>query len=170
MEGGGTGRACPRPPPPALPPQGYSPLSSSRCGARPGPALAVLPLRRSSAPFWRPWVPAPGEVGRRTGTGSAAVSGKRGAAWGAERRGGAAAAGIALATSGEWRRGLLGVGLPEGRVPCRRADLCSLLPSLTAPAGWRKPLESWRSTRIPSDYFGPSQGAMITYIRKLKHF
>ncbi|XP_076191567.1 protein ripply2 [Aptenodytes patagonicus] len=76
MEGGGMGCGCPRPPSAALPPpQGYSPLAatvSSRRGARPGPALAVLPLPRRSAPFWRPWVPAPGEVGRRTGPGPAA--------------------------------------------------------------------------------------------------
>ncbi|NXQ85957.1 RIPP2 protein, partial [Nyctibius grandis] len=68
MEGGGMGCRCPRPPSAALPPQGYSPLaSSSRCGARPGPALRVLPLPRRSAPFWRPWVP---EAGRRSGTGT----------------------------------------------------------------------------------------------------
>ncbi|NXS48418.1 RIPP2 protein, partial [Balaeniceps rex] len=65
MEGGGMGCGCSRPCPPSvvLPSQGYLPLSSSssRCGARPGPALAVLPLPRRSAPFWRPWVSAPGE-------------------------------------------------------------------------------------------------------------
>ncbi|KAM6138893.1 LOW QUALITY PROTEIN: protein ripply2 [Phoenicopterus ruber ruber] len=74
MEGGGTGCGCPYPPSAALPPQGYSPLSSSscRCGTRPGPALTALPLPRRSAPFWRPWVPAPGEAGRRSGTGTAA--------------------------------------------------------------------------------------------------
>ncbi|XP_075004141.1 protein ripply2 [Calonectris borealis] len=72
MEGGGRGCGCPRPPS-ALPPQGYAPLSASpRCGARPGPALAVLPLPRRSAPFWRPWVSAPGEVDRQTGPGPAA--------------------------------------------------------------------------------------------------
>ncbi|NXN66805.1 RIPP2 protein, partial [Himantopus himantopus] len=53
---------------------GYSLLSSSssapRCGPRPGPALALLPLSRRSSPFWRPWVPAPGEAGRRSGTGT----------------------------------------------------------------------------------------------------
>ncbi|NXB31846.1 RIPP2 protein, partial [Eulacestoma nigropectus] len=43
----------------ALPPQGYSLFSSSRCGGRPGPALTALPSPRSPAPFWRPWVPAP---------------------------------------------------------------------------------------------------------------
>ncbi|KAM6126683.1 LOW QUALITY PROTEIN: protein ripply2 [Pterocles gutturalis] len=83
MEGGGMGCGCPPPPPAALPPQGYSPRSSSsaRCGARPGPVPAVLlPLPRSAAPFWRPWVPAPGEVSRRTGLGSAAPHGPRGLA------------------------------------------------------------------------------------------
>ncbi|KAM9241022.1 LOW QUALITY PROTEIN: protein ripply2 [Leptosomus discolor] len=66
-----------RPPPAsaALSPRGYSPLSSSsfppssRCGARPGPALTALPLPRRSAPFWRPWVPAPADAGRRSGRG-----------------------------------------------------------------------------------------------------
>ncbi|XP_074676875.1 protein ripply2 [Strix aluco] len=78
MEGGGMGCGCPRPPSAALPPQGYSPLFSSssssppRCGARPGPALTVLPLPRRSASFWRPWVPAPSEAGRRNGPGPAA--------------------------------------------------------------------------------------------------
>uniref|UniRef100_A0A8C9MJ98 Ripply transcriptional repressor 2 n=1 Tax=Serinus canaria TaxID=9135 RepID=A0A8C9MJ98_SERCA len=81
MEGG-----CPRPLSAALPPQGYSPLSSSRCGGRPGPALTGLPSTRGPAPFWRPWVPAPGEAARRS-PGPAAVSG--------EQRGGASAAGIA---------------------------------------------------------------------------
>ncbi|NXR15713.1 RIPP2 protein, partial [Semnornis frantzii] len=71
MEGGGMPCGCPRPPSAALPPQGYS-LVSARCGTRPGPAQTVLPLPRRSAPFWRPWVPAPGEEGRRSsGTGSA---------------------------------------------------------------------------------------------------
>ncbi|XP_064025433.1 protein ripply2 [Pogoniulus pusillus] len=65
MEGEGMRCGCPRPPSAALPPQGYSPLSS-RCGARPGPALTALPSPRRSAPFWRPWVPAPGEEGRRS--------------------------------------------------------------------------------------------------------
>ncbi|NXB27055.1 RIPP2 protein, partial [Rhagologus leucostigma] len=58
---------CPRPLSAALPPQGYSPLSSSRCGGRPGPALTALPSPRSPAPFWRPWVPAPGEAARPGG-------------------------------------------------------------------------------------------------------
>lgn len=40
--------------------------------------------------------------------------------------------------------------LGEGPVPRWRADLCSLLCSLAAPAGWLKPPESWRSTRTPS--------------------
>ncbi|KAM6085637.1 LOW QUALITY PROTEIN: protein ripply2 [Theristicus caerulescens] len=80
MEGGGMGCGCPRPPPAALPPQGYSPFSSPRCGGRPGPAPAILPLPRRSAPFWRPWVPAPGEGGRRSGTGPAAPHGPRGLA------------------------------------------------------------------------------------------
>ncbi|XP_064563553.1 protein ripply2 [Zonotrichia leucophrys gambelii] len=57
---------CPRPLSAALPPQGYSPLSSSRCGGRPGPALTALPSPRSPAPFWRPWVPAPAEAARRS--------------------------------------------------------------------------------------------------------
>ncbi|NXW49246.1 RIPP2 protein, partial [Nyctiprogne leucopyga] len=70
MEGRGMECGCPRPPSAALPPQGYSPLSSaSRCGARPSSAPAVLPLSRRSAPFWRPWVP---EARRRSGTGLAA--------------------------------------------------------------------------------------------------
>ncbi|NWH29948.1 RIPP2 protein, partial [Chloropsis hardwickii] len=74
MEGG-----CPRPLSVALLPQGYSPLSSSspRCGGRPGPALTAVPSPRSSEPFWRPWVPAPGEAARRSGPGPAAVSGGR---------------------------------------------------------------------------------------------
>ncbi|NWU61637.1 RIPP2 protein, partial [Pterocles burchelli] len=70
MEGGGMGCGCPHPPPVALPPQGYSPRSSS------APNPAVLPRRAAS--FWRPWVPAPGEVSCRTGLGSAAVSGAGG--------------------------------------------------------------------------------------------
>ncbi|NXK87562.1 RIPP2 protein, partial [Formicarius rufipectus] len=79
MEGGGMPCGCPRPRPlsAALPPQGYSPLSSSsspRCGGRAGPALTALPLPCSPAPFWRPWVPAPGEAARRSDPGSAAVS------------------------------------------------------------------------------------------------
>ncbi|XP_041268350.1 protein ripply2 [Onychostruthus taczanowskii] len=61
MEGG-----CPCPLSATLPPQGYSPLSSSRCGGRPGPALTALPSPRSPAPFWRPWVPAPAEAARRS--------------------------------------------------------------------------------------------------------
>ncbi|NWS56774.1 RIPP2 protein, partial [Chunga burmeisteri] len=75
MEGGGKGCGCPHTPSAALPPQGYSPVSSSsssfppRCGARPDPALTVLALPRRSVPFWRPWVAAPGEAGRRSGTG-----------------------------------------------------------------------------------------------------
>ncbi|NXU21268.1 RIPP2 protein, partial [Pardalotus punctatus] len=72
MEGG-----CPRPLSGALPPQGYSPFSSSRCGGRPGPALTALPLPRSPAPFWRPWVPAPAEAARRSAPGPAVVSGAR---------------------------------------------------------------------------------------------
>ncbi|NXD81309.1 RIPP2 protein, partial [Halcyon senegalensis] len=72
MEGGGLGCGCPRPPAVALPPQRFSLLSRCRCGARPGSALTVLPLPRKSAPFWRPWVPAPGEAGRRSCTGPAA--------------------------------------------------------------------------------------------------
>ncbi|NXH94501.1 RIPP2 protein, partial [Pachycephala philippinensis] len=67
MEGG-----CPRPFSVALPPQGYSPLSSARCGGRPAPALTALPSARSPAPFWRPWVPTPGEAARRSGPGPAA--------------------------------------------------------------------------------------------------
>ncbi|NXB66309.1 RIPP2 protein, partial [Struthidea cinerea] len=51
----------------ALPPQGYSPLSSSRCGRRPGPALTALSSPRSPAPFWRPWVPAPAPAPQRPG-------------------------------------------------------------------------------------------------------
>uniref|UniRef100_A0A8C4TNN9 Ripply transcriptional repressor 2 n=1 Tax=Falco tinnunculus TaxID=100819 RepID=A0A8C4TNN9_FALTI len=74
MEGGRTGRGGPRPPSAALPPRGCSPLSRSpRCGARPGPALTALPSARRPAPFWRPWVPAPGEAARPSGP--AAVSG-----------------------------------------------------------------------------------------------
>ncbi|NXL82539.1 RIPP2 protein, partial [Leptocoma aspasia] len=72
MEGG-----CPRPLSAALPPPGYSPLSSSRCGGRPGPALTSLSSPRSPAPFWRPWVPAPDEAARRSSLGPAAVSGER---------------------------------------------------------------------------------------------
>ncbi|NXY28630.1 RIPP2 protein, partial [Pomatorhinus ruficollis] len=72
MEGG-----CPHPLSAVLPPQGYSPLSSSRCGGRPGPALTALPSPRSPAPFWRPWVPVPDEAARRSGRGPAAVSGAR---------------------------------------------------------------------------------------------
>uniref|UniRef100_A0A8C4TLC6 Ripply transcriptional repressor 2 n=2 Tax=Falco TaxID=8952 RepID=A0A8C4TLC6_FALTI len=68
MEGGRTGRGGPRPPSAALPPRGCSPLSRSpRCGARPGPALTALPSARRPAPFWRPWVPAPGEAARPSG-------------------------------------------------------------------------------------------------------
>lgn len=118
------GCGCPRPPSAALPPQGYSPLAaavSSRRGARPGPALAVLPLPRRSAPFWRPWVPAPGEVGRRTGPGPAAVSGAR--------RWGTPAAGIAVVTSGEARRGGGGgcSGWGPPRAGCRAGGLISAL-------------------------------------------
>ncbi|NXE04972.1 RIPP2 protein, partial [Lophotis ruficrista] len=66
-ETGGSGHRR-YPLPAALPPQGYSPLSSSppRCGGRPGPALTALPLPRRSAPFWRPWVPAQGDAARRS--------------------------------------------------------------------------------------------------------
>ncbi|NXT78156.1 RIPP2 protein, partial [Zapornia atra] len=73
-EGGGLGCGCPRPPSAAPPPpQGYSLLSSCpRCGSGPGAAETVLPLPRRSAPFWRPWMPAQGEAGRRSGTGPAA--------------------------------------------------------------------------------------------------
>ncbi|NWW03764.1 RIPP2 protein, partial [Oreocharis arfaki] len=70
MEGG-----CPRLLSAALPPQGYSPLSSSRCGGRPGPALTAPPSPRSPAPFWRPWVPAPGEAARRSGPGPGPATG-----------------------------------------------------------------------------------------------
>ncbi|XP_030345561.1 protein ripply2 [Strigops habroptila] len=73
--GRGTGCACVRPSPAALSPQVYSPLATSpQCGARTSSALTVLPLPRSSAPFWRPWVAAPGEAARWSGTdiGSAA--------------------------------------------------------------------------------------------------
>ncbi|NXM54473.1 RIPP2 protein, partial [Illadopsis cleaveri] len=52
---------CPHPLSAALPTQGYSPLSSSRRGGRPGAALTALPSPRSPAPFWRPWVPVPDE-------------------------------------------------------------------------------------------------------------
>ncbi|XP_027552036.1 protein ripply2 [Neopelma chrysocephalum] len=73
MDGIGVGCACPRPFSVALPPQGYSPLSSSpRCGGRPGPALTALPLPCSPTPFWRPWLPAPGEAAPRSGPGPAA--------------------------------------------------------------------------------------------------
>ncbi|KAM9563842.1 protein ripply2 [Guaruba guarouba] len=66
---GGIGSDCVCPSPWALSPQGYSPLASSpRFGARTTSALTVLPLPRSSAPFWRPWVAAPGEAVRRSGT------------------------------------------------------------------------------------------------------
>ncbi|XP_033916637.1 protein ripply2 [Melopsittacus undulatus] len=59
----GTGCACVCPSPAALSPQGCSPLASSaRCRAQTSSALTVLPLSRSSAPFWRPWVAAPGEA------------------------------------------------------------------------------------------------------------
>ncbi|NWY60593.1 RIPP2 protein, partial [Chionis minor] len=76
---------CPRPPPAALPPQGHSLRSSAsspaRCGPPPGPAAALPPLFRRSAPFWRPWVPAPGEAGRSgPGAGRAAPPGPRGLA------------------------------------------------------------------------------------------
>uniref|UniRef100_A0A8C4KR18 Ripply transcriptional repressor 2 n=2 Tax=Dromaius novaehollandiae TaxID=8790 RepID=A0A8C4KR18_DRONO len=59
-----------RPPPPLLlPPRANDPaLTAARAN---GPALTVLPLLRRSAPFWRPWVPAQGEAGRRPGTGPA---------------------------------------------------------------------------------------------------
>ncbi|NXW99965.1 protein ripply2 [Larus michahellis] len=84
MEGGGTGCGCPRLPTAALSPPGYSPLSSSssspRCGPLPGPSLALLPLPRRSAPFWRPWVPTPGEGDRRSGPGPAAPHSPRGLA------------------------------------------------------------------------------------------
>ncbi|NWR92040.1 RIPP2 protein, partial [Furnarius figulus] len=39
---------------------GFSPLSSSSLSCSPSP-------RRSPAPFWRPWVPAPGEAARQSG-------------------------------------------------------------------------------------------------------
>ncbi|XP_054255214.1 protein ripply2 [Indicator indicator] len=67
MEGRAMGCSCPRPPSAALPPPGYLPFSS-RCGARSGPALTVLPLPRRSVPFWRPWVPTPAEEGRQSVT------------------------------------------------------------------------------------------------------
>ncbi|NXS53712.1 RIPP2 protein, partial [Brachypteracias leptosomus] len=74
MEDGGMGCGCrPRPLSAELPSRGCSPLissSSHRCGARPGPALPVLPLPRRPVSFWRPWVPAPDEAGRRSGTGT----------------------------------------------------------------------------------------------------
>ncbi|XP_075270550.1 protein ripply2 [Opisthocomus hoazin] len=71
MEGGGTGCGCPRPPPAALPPRGRSSLSS------PSPRCAALPFPRRPAPFWRPWLPAPG---RRSGTGPAGPLTPRGLA------------------------------------------------------------------------------------------
>ncbi|NXX19154.1 RIPP2 protein, partial [Podargus strigoides] len=71
MDGSGYGRS--RSPSAALPPQGYPLLSSAS-------ARAVLPWARSPAPFWRPWVPTPGEAGRRSGTGPAAPHSPRGAA------------------------------------------------------------------------------------------
>ncbi|XP_017679502.1 PREDICTED: protein ripply2 [Lepidothrix coronata] len=81
MEGGSVGCACPRPLSAALPPQGYSRLSSSpRCGGRPGPALTALPLPCSPAPFWRPWLPAPGEAAPRSDPGPAAPHGPGGLA------------------------------------------------------------------------------------------
>ncbi|NXB10719.1 RIPP2 protein, partial [Cnemophilus loriae] len=58
---------CPHPLSAALPPQGYSPLASSRYGGRPGPALTALPSPRSPVPFWRPWVPAPAPAPQRPG-------------------------------------------------------------------------------------------------------
>ncbi|NWR53960.1 RIPP2 protein, partial [Bucorvus abyssinicus] len=60
MEAGGMGCGCPRPPSAALPLPGFSSFSSS-FGSRPDPALTALPLAPRSAPFWRPWVPVPGE-------------------------------------------------------------------------------------------------------------
>ncbi|NWW71288.1 RIPP2 protein, partial [Climacteris rufus] len=77
--------ACPRPFSAALSPQGYSPLSSSRCRGRPSPALTALPSSRSPAPFWRPWVPAPGEAARRSGAGPAAPHGPGGLAEGSRK-------------------------------------------------------------------------------------
>ncbi|XP_014819981.1 PREDICTED: protein ripply2 [Calidris pugnax] len=74
MEGGGrgTGCGCSRPPPPGCSPLFSSSSSSSspRCRSLPSPAIALLPSPRRSAPFWRPWVPAPGEGDRRNGTGT----------------------------------------------------------------------------------------------------
>ncbi|XP_065535221.1 protein ripply2 isoform X1 [Lathamus discolor] len=67
--GGAAGCACVCPSPAALSPQGCSPLAASaRCRARTSSSLTILPLSRSSAPFWRPWVAAPGEAVRRSGT------------------------------------------------------------------------------------------------------
>ncbi|XP_061214414.1 protein ripply2 isoform X1 [Neopsephotus bourkii] len=67
--GCGTGCACICPSPAALSPQGCSPLAASAlCRARTSSALTILPLSRSSTPFWRPWVAAPGEAVRRSGT------------------------------------------------------------------------------------------------------
>ncbi|NXE51974.1 RIPP2 protein, partial [Casuarius casuarius] len=54
-----------------LPPRANGPNGPTLTAARAnGPALTVLPLPRRSAPFWRPWVPAQGEAGRRPGTGT----------------------------------------------------------------------------------------------------
>lgn len=105
---------CPHSLSAALPPQGYSPLSS-RCGGRPGPALTALPSPRSPAPFWRPWVPVPDEAARRSGPGPAAVSG---AWWSFCRR----------------HRRARGWGIPagrgcSGRARCRAGGLTSALSS-----------------------------------------
>lgn len=129
------GCGCPRPPSAALPPQGYSPLfsspSSPRCGARPSPAPAVLPLPRRSVPFWRPWVAAPGELGRRSGTGPAAVSG-------AARRGARRGAGERLPPALAWQRpGRHGGGcwswVPP-RVPGGWVPFGGLISALSSPA------------------------------------
>ncbi|NXY84814.1 RIPP2 protein, partial [Alcedo cyanopectus] len=60
MEGGALGCGCPRPLALVLAPQGRS----LRCGC--GCGSGSLPSARSSAPFWRPWVPAEGQVRRRS--------------------------------------------------------------------------------------------------------
>ncbi|NXC23991.1 RIPP2 protein, partial [Campylorhamphus procurvoides] len=62
---GGMPCGCPRPLSAPLPPQGFSPLSSSLSPSSP----RCLPLPCSPAPFWRPWVPAPGEAAPRSGPG-----------------------------------------------------------------------------------------------------
>lgn len=56
-------------------------------------------------------------------------------------------------TQGGSGRSIYGVlaAPPRGLVPwCAGCDYCSLPRSHTAPAGWRKPPESWRNTRTPS--------------------